>query len=32
MRRREFTSGCGKSTLLNAVAGFIKPTAGTVST
>jgi NitT/TauT family transport system ATP-binding protein len=24
-------SGCGKSTLLNAVAGFIKPTAGTVT-
>ncbi|MHB1304944.1 MAG: ABC transporter ATP-binding protein [Acidiphilium sp.] len=24
-------SGCGKSTLLNAVAGFIRPTAGTVS-
>ncbi len=24
-------SGCGKSTLLNAVAGFLKPTAGTVT-
>jgi NitT/TauT family transport system ATP-binding protein len=24
-------SGCGKSTLLNAVAGFLKPTAGTVA-
>ena len=24
-------SGCGKSTLLNAVAGFVKPTAGSIS-
>ena len=24
-------SGCGKSTLLNAVAGFLKPTGGTVT-
>jgi NitT/TauT family transport system ATP-binding protein len=24
-------SGCGKSTLLNAVAGFLKPTAGTIT-